>query len=110
MIDKLNAFSQSTCTPRKNKPRHLSHPVAQTFKVEKKSSRPNDITGMFYILFPQGMRASTLLLCQHTGAAAARAANVHIHRRLQSVRAAGRVRGHNSGLKVTFPTGCPLRF
>lgn len=79
------------------------------WEKKKKGSLPNDITGMFYILFPQGMRASTPLLCQHTGAAAVRAANVHIHRRLRSVRAAGRVRGHNSGLKVTFSTGCPLR-
>lgn len=66
----------------------------------KKSSFPNGITGMFYILFPEGMRASTLLLCQHTRVAAVRAACVHIYRRLQSVRAAGRVeilvwRSHN---------------
>lgn len=53
---------------------------------------------MFYILFPEGMRASTLLLCQHTRVAAVRATYVHIHRRLQSVRAAGRGRFH----KMTF--------
>lgn len=91
MIDKLNTISKFILMQHKNTLRHLNHPVKQTFKVEK-SSLPNDITGMFYILFPEGMRASMLLLCQHTRVDAVRAAYIHIYRRLESVRAAGWVK------------------
>lgn len=63
----------------------------QTFKVGKRGSLPNDIIGMFYILFPEGMWTSALLLCQHTRVAAVRAAFVHVYNQLVSVQAAGRV-------------------
>lgn len=90
-IDKLNAIFELTFMHHKYKLRRRHPPMVNKPSKWKKGSLPNDIIGMFYILFPEGMWASALLLCQHTRVAAVRAAFVHVYDQLVSVRAAGPV-------------------